>query len=178
MKVGALLSVGAILFAHGVHADPPDIRTERPLLHLADNLDESQNLGWCIDTVGRGFGETLHAHSCKPSRDGQRDLHEDVRFDFDPETGRIVSLVFDGLCMEVLNGSSGATFGLTACSESEMQVFSLDPESGRIALQSDPDSCVTVGATSRPAGRFMARDLILEPCGTADPLLSRWTVTR
>ena len=47
-------------------ADAPNIQTVGPIIHLADNLDEEANLGWCIDTDGRELTDLLHAHSCKP----------------------------------------------------------------------------------------------------------------
>ena len=45
------------------YSAPPDLKTPTPVIYLADNLDEQDNLGFCIDTVGRGFAERLHAHS-------------------------------------------------------------------------------------------------------------------
>ena len=54
------------LFASIVYGSIPQIRTPLPVIYLEDNLDEKDNLGYCIDTVGRGFAEKLHAHSCKP----------------------------------------------------------------------------------------------------------------
>ncbi|NRB29925.1 MAG: hypothetical protein HRU27_04945, partial [Rhizobiaceae bacterium] len=63
-------------------AADPDLKTPSPVIYLADNLDEKDNLGWCIDTVGRGLSDRLHAHSCKP-RGG------DVQFKFDAQTGQI-----------------------------------------------------------------------------------------
>ena len=55
-----------VCLAASAYAAPPDLQTPAPVVYLADNLDEQDKLGWCIDTVGRGFGERLHAHSCKP----------------------------------------------------------------------------------------------------------------
>ncbi|WP_159020052.1 hypothetical protein [Algibacter sp. L3A6] len=49
-----------------IELNAPIIQTPAPLIHLADNLDEQDELGWCIDTQGNGFAENLHAHSCKP----------------------------------------------------------------------------------------------------------------
>ena len=37
----------------------PIIQSPTPLIHLADNLDEQDQLGWCIDTQGNGFNENL-----------------------------------------------------------------------------------------------------------------------
>ena len=32
------------------NAAPPALQTPEPAIYLADNLDEKDNLGWCIDT--------------------------------------------------------------------------------------------------------------------------------
>ena len=87
----------------------PDLKTPAPVIYLADNLDEQDKLGYCIDTVGRGFGERLHAHSCKP-RGG------DVQFTHDPDARRIMSATFAGKCAELLAPAApGVTLGLLDC---------------------------------------------------------------
>ena len=42
-------------------ANPAIIQTPSPVIHLAENLDEQDQLGYCIDTRGRGFNVDLHA---------------------------------------------------------------------------------------------------------------------
>ena len=60
-----LLATAAFLVtAAAVIAAPPDLRTPAPVIHLADNLDEADDLGWCIDTIGRGLSDRLHAQRC------------------------------------------------------------------------------------------------------------------
>ncbi|WP_306146267.1 ricin-type beta-trefoil lectin domain protein [Roseibium sp. MMSF_3412] len=150
-------------------AEAPDLKTPAPVIYLADNLDEADNLGWCIDTQGRGFGENLHAHSCKP-RGG------DVQFTFDAASGQIRSVAFDGKCMELIApGDPAIAFGLRDCADGKAeQVFAFDPASGHITPGSQPADCVAAGAASRAAGPFMSRDLILAPCETADPAVITW----
>ena len=89
------------------------------MVYLADNLDEQDNLGFCIDTVGRGFSERLHAHSCKP-RGG------DVQFDYD--RGRIVSATYAGKCATLqAPAAAGVSLGLLDCSEASAgQIFDYD----------------------------------------------------
>jgi len=60
----------------------PILQTPSPVIYLADNLDEQDQLGYCIDTRGRGFNEKLHAHSCK-AKGG------DVQFFYNKETLQI-----------------------------------------------------------------------------------------
>ena len=56
------------LFASIVSGSIPQFRTPLPVIYLEDNLDEKDDLGYCIDPVGRVFVEKLHAHLCKPPR--------------------------------------------------------------------------------------------------------------
>ncbi|MGI9402780.1 MAG: hypothetical protein ACR2O0_16100 [Rhizobiaceae bacterium] len=153
------------------HAEPPDIRTPSPVIFLADNLDEKDQLGWCIDTLGRGFSEQLQVHSCKP-RGG------DVQFSFDIQSRQIRSVEFDGKCMTLSAPDNEAVpFGLKDClSEEPKQQFLFDESSGQIRLASDETQCVSAGANSRTAGPFMSRDLKLTPCAQTDDLLRRWVI--
>lgn len=74
------------------YAETPTLQTKGPVIHLFDYLNEEASLGWCIDTVGRGKSDKLHAHSCKPEGD-------DVLFSFSPESGLIQSATYEGVCM-------------------------------------------------------------------------------
>ena len=51
-------------FAGITKAEPPILQTPAPVIFLADNLDEPDHLGFCIDTVGRGKSDRIHVHSC------------------------------------------------------------------------------------------------------------------
>merc|ERR1719316_2658610 len=72
-------------------AGSPDLKTPEPVIYLADNLDEKDNLGFCIDTVGKGLSEKLHAHSCKPKGG-------DVQFYYNAASRQIVSATYSGKC--------------------------------------------------------------------------------
>ncbi|GAM60755.1 hypothetical protein JCM19232_3697 [Vibrio ishigakensis] len=67
-------------------ASAPDLKSATPVIYLADNLEEKDNLGWCIDTDGRGFSELLQAHSCKPAAEEPLD----TQFRYIIESGRYV----------------------------------------------------------------------------------------
>ena len=166
---GPMLALLAMTVSPPVLAEAPDLKTPAPVIYLADNLDEADNLGWCIDTQGRGFGENLHAHSCKP-RGG------DVQFTFDAVSGQIRSVAFDGKCMELIApGELKIAFGLRDCADGKPeQVVAFDVSSGHITPGSQPGDCVAAGAASRAAGPFMSRDLILATCETADPSVVTW----
>ncbi len=152
-------------------AEPPQIQTPAPAVYLADNLDEQDNLGYCIDTVGRGFSEKLHAHSCKP-RGG------DVQFAYDAESRRIVSATFSGKCVTLTApAASGVSLGLIDCSkDSANQTFDYAAATMEFNLGGDPTQCLAVGATSRSAGPFMARDLMLAPCTSTEAKHRQWSV--
>lgn len=149
-------------------AASPDVQTPAPVIYLADNLDEADNLGWCIDTVGRGYSDKLHTHSCKPQGG-------DVQFAVDSDMGVIRSVAFPEECVVVLADGSDTVFGLADCDHTETaQQFSFDSASGAITPSIATDQCMAVGETSRTAGPFMSRDLVLADCGTTDPTLRTW----
>ena len=164
MKTTALLCTTLCLtFPLASFADAPNIQTQGPIIHLADNLDENAMLGWCIDTEGRGLSDQLHAHSCKPTGD-------DVLFTYAADRGRIGSATYDGLCMAYNAPASAENpFGLIACDEADnAQRFVYDEASMEIRLGTDATQCVTVSASIDDAGPFQSRDLILAACDTLD----------
>ena len=150
---------------------PPDLKTPAPVIYLADNLDEQDKLGYCIDTVGRGFGERLHAHSCKP-RGG------DVQFTHDSDARRLMSATFAGKCAELLAPAApGVTFGLVDCAEdSSGQDFDYESDEMEFRSGSDETLCLAVGEASRSAGPFMSRDLLLVPCNSTDTWFRQWII--
>jgi len=163
-----LLMLLAVFMAQVASATSPDVRTPAPVIHLADNLDEADNFGWCIDTVGRGHATTLHAHSCKPQGG-------DVQFEIDPEMGVIRSVAFPEECVVLLPDGAETVFGLANCDQNDAaQKFSFDPTSGAIVPASATGQCMAVGEDSRSAGPFMSRDLILADCDATDLALRSW----
>ncbi|MEP1201135.1 ricin-type beta-trefoil lectin domain protein [Tateyamaria sp.] len=150
-------------------AEPPKLRTAAPVIYLADNLDEKDGLGWCIDTRGRGFAERLQAHSCKPSGG-------DVRFSFDARTGRIQSVEYSDYCM-AYQPNNRSTFALVTCDAAATeQQFAYDLDSQTIRTAEDESNCVSVGPNSRSAGPYMSRELVLTDCVTTREELKEWVV--
>ena len=152
-------------------ADAPNIQTVGPIIHLADNLNEEANLGWCIDTDGRELTDLLHAHSCKPSGD-------DVLFSFSSGSGMIESATYEGLCM-AYNAPENAInpFGLITCNaEDPAQIFAYDTDNMQIHLASDDTQCLTVAEAIDEAGPFQSRDLILAACDALDPSFKQWVI--
>ena len=167
-----MLATAALLVAvTAASAAPPDLRTPAPVIHLADNLDEADNLGWCIDTIGRGLSDRLHAHSCKP-RGG------DVQFRFAETTGQIVSVAFEEKCMANLHPEDPTEpLGLVDCDASaSAQWFTYDPDSMTIRPSEDETRCLSVGADSRSAGPFMSRNLRFSECSEAHIRFQQWVV--
>ena len=150
-------------------AAPPNLQTPAPVIYLADNLDEKDQLGWCIDTLGRGFGERLQAHSCKPQGG-------DVQFSFDAESGLIQSAEFPDFCM-AHSPNDQTTFALVSCDVAAAdQRFGYDAASKTIHPSADQSSCVSVAASSRSAGPFMSRSLALTECASSDAALKEWVI--
>ena len=170
---------GAMIVCLGpfaARAEAPVLRSGTPVIHLADNLDEKEKLGWCIDTKGRGFAETLHAHSCKPEGPAAKD----TQFSHDAESGQIRSVAFEEKCMAFSDPENEVQpFGLLDCVSGEAsQEFVHDPRSMEIRIGSDTSKCVVVAPESRPAGPFMSRDLIVAACGAVEKKFKQWIVRK
>lgn len=156
--------------AQAVFADTAIVRTPAPVIHLESNLDEADGLGWCIDTVGRGYAEILHAHSCKPQGG-------DVQFSYDAGSFALRSVAFPGKCVVLLAPGSQTAFGLADCNQSDSsQRFNYDPETLALTPEQAPQDCLAVGVEARPAGPFMSRDLVKSVCGKTDAIYRSWII--
>ena len=152
-------------------AAPPVLQTPEPVIYLADNIDEQEELGWCIDTLGRGWSEQLQTHSCKPQGG-------DVQFAYGRDSRQIMSVEFPGKCATLHEpAAAGVSFDLLDCSStSSAQLFSYDAETLEFTPENDRSLCITAGAESRTAGPFMARTLELAPCASTDDAFKQWIV--
>jgi len=151
--------------------NPPILQTPSPVIHLADNLDEQDQLGYCIDTRGRGFNEELHAHSCKA-------MGGDVQFFYNKETLQICSVEFTGYCIEIPGGASkGMSLRLLESNTSlSDQKFIYNEDSGEFVPEEDLTLCLAVGETSAAAGIYMSRSLTLELSSETDVKLKQWVI--
>ena len=172
-KFFKVLSFLTIFFCYSslVLAASPNLQTSPPVIYLADNLDEERNLGYCLDTRGRGFSERMHAHSCKP-RGG------DVQFIYRRESSQIRSATFDGKCIVVLGeAKAGSKFGLVDCSNKDkLQNFNYVEATLEFRSSMNKSLCVSVGKESRRAGPFMARYLRLSICQSTQPKYKQWLI--
>lgn len=172
-KFVKILSLLTIFFCYSslVLAVSPNLQTPSPVIYLADNLDEERNLGYCLDTRGRGFSERMHAHSCKP-RGG------DVQFVYKRESLQIRSATFDGKCVIVLGeAAAGSSFGLVDCtSKDKLQSFDYDEATLEFRSSANKTLCISVGKESRRAGPFMARSLRLSICQSTKPKYKQWVI--
>ncbi len=165
----ALLCALPIAVTTPAFAEAPALQTPAPVIYLADNLDEQDNLGWCIDTLGRGFGERLQAHSCKPQGG-------DVQFSYDAKAQAITSVAYENYCMAHAPNDQ-STFALVTCDPSDTaQQFTLDTAANTIHPTESPALCVTVGNASKSAGPFMSRTLALTDCATTEASLKEWVI--
>ena len=149
----------------------PVIQTSGPIIYLADNLDEQDKLGWCIDTDGKDFSDTLQAHSCKPEGN-------DVLFRYNPETLQICSETYPGYCAAMIGGpQQGMTISLVKSDpESTEQKFIHDAESGEFRPQANSSLCLAVGDESDAAGPYMSRSLTLKPHASTERSLKEWVI--
>lgn len=169
MKPSVLAFAALVVTATQTLAQPPALQTPSPVIYLADNLDEKDRLGWCIDTLGRGFAERLQAHSCKPQGG-------DVQFLIDEQTRQIRSVEYPEYCM-AHQPNDESTFALVTCDAAASdQRFIYYPEDRTIRTAEDETTCVSVGENSRSAGPFMSRTLLLTNCDTTDGAFKEWVV--
>ncbi len=149
----------------------PIIQTPSPVIHLADNLDEQDQLGYCIDTRGNGFNEELHAHSCKASGG-------DVQFVYNEETLQICSVEFAGFCIEMSGGpTEGMSLSLVESNiDLSQQKFVYNEDSGEFRPEQDTSLCLAVGETSAAAGIYMFRSLTLELSSEIEGKFKQWVI--
>jgi hypothetical protein len=153
------------------NAAPPELQTPEPVIYLADNLDEQDNLGYCIDTLGRGFSEQLQTHSCKPQGG-------DVQFSYKDDTQQIASVEFVGKCATLHEAAAvGVSFDLMDySSDSAAQNFVYNADTSELMPAADQSLCMTAGASSQSAGPFMSRALELTECTSTDAAFKQWVV--
>lgn len=151
--------------------NPPTIQTPAPLIHLADNLDEQDELGWCIDTKGNGFAEELHLHSCKPNGGDVQFFHNEV-------TLQICSVEYNDFCVEMTGGPVvGMSLNLVESNtDSPEQKFIYYGDSGEFRPEADTSLCLAAGDTSAVAGIYMSRTLTLELSSETEELLKKWVI--
>ncbi|MEM6636129.1 MAG: hypothetical protein AAF667_09580 [Pseudomonadota bacterium] len=176
MQRPLILATGllALTFAGPITAEAPVLQSDAPVIYLADNLGEADRLGWCIDTVGRGFADILQAHSCKPSR-GQ--VH-DTQYSFDAASGQIRSAAFDGKCVSFNNPDDDERpFGLLDCQDSDpAQAFVYDAVSMEIRIGADPAVCMVVAPEFGSAGPFQSRILNAAECASVEEARKQWII--
>lgn len=150
----------------------PNVQTQPPVIHLADNLGEPDQLGWCVDTVGRGESDQLHAHTCKPSEG------DDVRFSYDPALAQIRSASYENQCAEYSAPENETIpFGLLDCDPDNIaQQFDYVAESQEIQYRGDPSLCMTVAEAINPAGPFVSRSLLIQPCAEVEASHKQWQI--
>ncbi|KZL05412.1 Ricin-type beta-trefoil lectin domain protein [Pseudovibrio axinellae] len=166
----AALAVSGAATTTSVWAEAPQLKTPSPAIYLSDNLGEPQDLGWCIDTLGRGYAENLQAHSCKPQGG-------DVQFAYSPETNLISSVPYAGKCMSLRAAPTPTAFSLEDCDlTQDAQKFVYTSTNGQISPAADVNKCVAVGEEIRQAGPFSSRDLDLVDCNDVAQERSAWTI--
>ncbi len=155
---------------------PTTAGDDRVFIQLTDPLDEPEY--YCVDVPGAGSGvrlqSALQAHTCKPL-----DTAADELFTMDhPKAGQIYMEAYQ-LCLEAEVPGEGSSLRLQTCSDSELQLFtlqddiiSLDSElQAGLCLAVDPEPGIPTGGPSH-----LRRALTLESCETTDHFLMRWSL--
>jgi len=181
MRKFQILSVFAFSAVLGtaVIAAPPEVPTSAPYIVLSDNLDEPDGYGFCIDTMSRGLNDLMHTHTCKPHQeDAERaSFQNDVRFMYKADSMQIESYAYEGHCVQALLALGRDTvFALLECSDAPRQKFVYNQDDGTLRLEEDQARCVGVASETVPAGGWVARGLVLAPCGELEDSLKQWTV--
>lgn len=129
-----------MFFTGLVSAEEPNVPTQPPYIVLEENLDEPNGYGFCLDTLGPGKSELMHAHSCKPQTPGdtpKNNSSHDVRFEYDSANKKIRSYAFEGQCMQVLISSKKSEFALLDCSDHPHQKFVYEQTDKTLRLEVD-----------------------------------------
>ena len=153
------------------NSNAPNIQSPDPIIYLADNLDEQDKLGYCIDTDGKDFSDSLQVHSCKPNGD-------DVLFYYDQETQQICSATYPGFSAAMIGGPKvGMTISLVKSEpKSSEQKFIYYKESGEFRPKENTKLCLAAGSESDDAGPYMSRTLSLQPTENTAKKLKTWII--
>jgi len=175
LKIKISLAIVLIFTAVAqVSAEPPILQASGPIIYLADNLDEQDQLGWCLDTEGPGLSEVLHTRACSADDES---AERDFSFSFDSQSGQIKSESFLGKCVTINADGSEHAFGLFDCvSASEAQQFSYDDEQMTFHPRGREDICVSAAAMAMDHGPFRSRRIRLEVCADVDATLRQWVI--
>jgi hypothetical protein len=149
---------------------------QTPYLRIDDNLEEPENVGFCIDLKGWNpvRFEDAQAHSCKPT-DGRAGGGTDE--EFEPRGGAIAGRAdAAGRCLQAKSVTAGSGVDVPLCNGTEpLQHFSWRATTGMLSLEATT-LCLGVGASLRAANSFWARDLVLAECGTTDAKYITWRI--
>jgi len=168
-----------LVFSGAVLAEKPSVPTEAPYIVLAQNLDEPNGYGFCLDTYGPGQSELMQTHSCKPkTKEGtpRNNSGHDVRFEYNSDTKQVSSYAFEGQCMQVLVATGKSEFGLLDCSDHPHQKFVYEEKDSTLRLDADQNYCVAVVSETQEAGPWVKRPLTLVECGETEQFLKQWIV--
>jgi len=158
-------------------ANTPKVPSDAPYIVLADNVDEPNGYGFCLDTAGRGMSDFMQSHSCKPAAkdDAGNPTPNDTQFLFDAKNMRVESVAYPGVCMQVLISRYSTAFALLDCSEHIRQKFIYSPKDKTLVMEEDQAMCVSVVSVREAAGPWSRRELALTSCVETEDALKQWT---
>ena len=143
-------------------------------LRVIAPLDEAR--GYCLDIPGHMAGvqieSPLQVHTCKHGI-----WNQDGRFDLAALGNGVIRMPHYELCLQAENTSIGARLLLAECTEAEFQSWTLQ-DSGEIALEAHPQTCITVEeGPGRPVGgpQYLAKRVGLDTCALQASDRQQWT---
>ncbi len=155
-------------------AESEQVNDEGVFLRVIAPLDEAR--GYCLDIPGHlasvRIDSPLQVHTCKHGI-----WNQDGRFDMAALGNGVLRMPHYDLCLQADNASMGARLVLAECTEAQLQTWTLQ-DSGQIALEAFPHSCITVGeGPGRDAGgpRYRMNGVGLDTCAQQASDRQRWT---
>jgi hypothetical protein len=172
-KLLVLVAAPALQLPAATHA------VKMPYLRPVDNLQEPNNLGFCIDLRGwPGKFTNAQLHSCKPTG-GPAGGGSDQQFV--PKAGAIAGRAdAAGHCLQAKSASAGSQLDVPKCDSTQpLQQFAwvrgqLILGSTKLCLAASPR--LRLASCGGTCGSFMARNLELQPCASTPKTLTTWRV--
>ena len=149
---------------------------DRVYIQLTDPLDEPEYYCWDVPGAGPNvlLQSALHVHTCKPLTAAADELFTINH----PSQGQIYMPAYD-LCVEAEGAQNGSSLRLEPCSDSPLQLFTVDHDvirqggvgQGGLCLAVAPGPGIPTGGPSH-----LRKGLTLEDCQAIEHALNRWSV--
>jgi len=169
MMQNFISTISLLILGASSTSEPNSTITAAPYINLFANLDEQNDVGWCLDL--KGFGASIEfidmqTHSCK-------DTGDDVNFAIGD--GRVWGAgASEGRCLRARSAEAGSMVDVPLCNATDPLQDITYCADGTLRLNAT-HLCLAAGNESRSAGpKWMARDLNFEECDETPTELKTW----